>query len=250
LDQDGSVSAPAELFGCTGDEGWGYHYAVPCIDGPGAGYVSDIAFAADGHHVYTTNPFGTIASFDQDPSSGTLFPIGTCLGDDQRCASSPLIGRSGRLGVAGSGPDTFVISPGGVGSAGAADVVSVVTVGRAVTPRLSITDVKKKGRSGGKQAFVFTVTLTGMTNDDVTVDFKTINGTAKAGNDYLPVEGTLTLSATERFPQPSVKTGTITVYVKGHRTKTRTKRFTVQLSSPTGGYIARAMGAGTIVGHS
>ena len=46
--------------------------------------------------------------------------------------------------------------------------------------------------SGAQASFV--VSLAAPTNEPVTVEYTTVDGTAEAGTDYVPVSGTLTLA--------------------------------------------------------
>jgi hypothetical protein len=75
-------------------------------------------------------------------------------------------------------------------------------------PQLVINDVAVvEGDSGTKNA-VFTVTLSAITPDTVTVDYATANGSATAGTDYVATSGTLIFAS-------GTTTQTITVPVLG-----------------------------------
>lgn len=96
----------------------------------------------------------------------------------------------------------------------------------------------------GTTSLVFTVTLSGQVEvrDTITVDYKTVDGTARAGGvlpDYLASSGTLTFL-------PNETSKTITVNVVGDTWSEITETFTVQLSNATGAVIAGANGTGTI----
>src|SRR5439155_713911 len=82
-----------------------------------------------------------------------------------------------------------------------------------VPPRISVSDVRRaKGAAGRTKAFVFTVTVTGPTNDTVTVDYATHDGTATAGGkDYSPTTGTLTFVPVDSQPQETSQSLTVTV---------------------------------------
>ena len=80
-------------------------------------------------------------------------------------------------------------------------------------PELSIGDATVSEGAGNA---VFTVTLSAMSDDAVTVEYATANGTATAGDDYTSKSGTLTIGA-------GARTGTISVPV-GERHRRRRSR--------------------------
>ena len=104
-------------------------------------------------------------------------------------------------------------------------------------PTLEIEDVTVAENDGHAE---FTVTLSESSTDEVTVSYATSNGTARAGQDYTAVGGTLTIAA-------GSTSGTISVrvldgeYVEGNET------FTVTLSEPVNATIADGEGVGTII---
>ena len=77
-------------------------------------------------------------------------------------------------------------------------------------PRISIGDVtKQEGKKGQTTLFTFTVTLSAVYYQAVTISFRTANGTATTGNgDYAAKTGTLTFA-------PGETTKTVTIDVKG-----------------------------------
>ncbi|TRT44375.1 MAG: tandem-95 repeat protein, partial [Microcystis aeruginosa Ma_QC_C_20070703_M131] len=76
----------------------------------------------------------------------------------------------------------------------------------------------------------FTVKLTGISHQIFTVDYSTNDGTAKAGEDYTAVNGTLTFNAGE-----SQKT--ITVPITNDSSYEGNETFTLKLSNSTGGAV-------------
>ena len=84
------------------------------------------------------------------------------------------------------------------------------------------------------------VTLSAASTSTITVGFSTYNGTAignstaSAGTDFISTSGTLTFNAGET-------SSSISVQVLEDATATGNHSFTVQLSSPTGGTLARAV---------
>jgi hypothetical protein len=118
--------------------------------------------------------------------------------------------------------------------------VGTITNDDTSQPKLSISDVSRKEGRKGKTAFTFTVTLSAPSNVPVTVSFATADGTAKvSGSDYYAKSGSLTF-------QPGQTSKTITIYVRGDRTKEADETFFVNLSAPTNAVIEDGVGLGTI----
>jgi large repetitive protein len=90
-------------------------------------------------------------------------------------------------------------------------------------PKISITGVSKNEGNSGTTLFRFVVTLSGAYDQTVTVNFKTVDGTAKAGSDYQATSGALSFA-----PGETVKYIDILVY--GDTTKEEDEYFSVQLS--------------------
>src|SRR5204863_8207556 len=76
------------------------------------------------------------------------------------------------------------------------------------TPSMSIDDVTQpEGSGNGATVFTFTVTLSNESDQPISVDYKTTEGTAhEANNDFLPAQGTLTIP-------PKTDSGTIDIQV-------------------------------------
>jgi hypothetical protein len=107
--------------------------------------------------------------------------------------------------------------------------------------KVDIASVAKKEGKNGKNAFSFTVTLSGSPEDPVTVDFSTASGTAAAGTDFLTAAGTLT------FLQ-GVTARTITVYVLSDAIAEPNETFFVNLANASANaYIGTGQGLGWIL---
>ena len=102
-------------------------------------------------------------------------------------------------------------------------------------PQLSIEDAAAEEG----ETVQFTVTLTGNSNQNVTVDFETADGTALAGSDYEQTSGTLT------FP-PGSETQTIGVQSLEDDAAESDETFTIRLSDPDGATIEDGTAQGTI----
>ena len=74
------------------------------------------------------------------------------------------------------------------------------------------------------------VTLSNATSQSITVRYQTVDGTAKAKDDYSATSGTLTF-------QPGQTSRTISVSIKGDRKREADEAFTVQLSNAVGAPI-------------
>lgn len=121
----------------------------------------------------------------------------------------------------------FLLTPGGVAPP-------------PVPPALSINDVSViEGNNNNTTAATFTVSLSQATTGTVLVNFMTANGSAIAGDDYNFVSGTLTFN-------PGETTKTITVAVKGDKTRESDETFRVNLSGADGATISDTQGSGTI----
>jgi hypothetical protein len=109
-----------------------------------------------------------------------------------------------------------------------------------VTPNITISDVSKAEGRSGSTMFVFTVTLSAPSAIPVIVNYATADGTAAAGSDYEAAAGTLTFA-------PGETTKTITIKVKGDRTKEADETFVVNLSGASSAVILDPQGLGTIL---
>nr|WP_314707222.1 autotransporter domain-containing protein [uncultured Comamonas sp.] len=139
-------------------------------------------------------------------------------------------------------PYTFTVTATNSAGTGIASAASnSVTPGTlAPLPSLSINDVSRPEGNAGTTAFIFTVTLTPASASAVSVDYATIDDTAKAGSDYTAASGTLTFG-------PGVTTHTLTVLVNGNTVVEPNKIFFVNLSNSTNATIVDAQGVGTIL---
>jgi len=108
-------------------------------------------------------------------------------------------------------------------------------------PTLTINDVSKNEGNSTTTSFIFTVTLSAASGKTVSVNFATANGTATtADGDYVAKSGTI-------FFSPGQTTATITVQVRGGRSKEPNEAFFVNLSGASNGTISDGQGLGTIL---
>ena len=104
---------------------------------------------------------------------------------------------------------------------------------------LAIDDVTITEGDAGAATATFTVTLSGISPDTVTVDYATADGTAVAPGDYSAAGGTLTFL-------PGETTQTVTVDVNGDALDEEDETYTVELSNATNATIEDGTGLGTI----
>lgn len=100
---------------------------------------------------------------------------------------------------------------------------------------LSIGDITVAEGSNGVVNAIFTVSLSSLREQTVTVDFATQDGSAVAGQDYVATNGTVTFA-------PGETSHTITVAVTADTPPEADEQFTVGLSNPVNSAIRRATG--------
>jgi len=109
-----------------------------------------------------------------------------------------------------------------------------------VVPFLTILDGAIAEGNKGTTRLDLSVCLSGVSSETVTVQYRTVDGSATARNDYTATSGTLTL-------QPGQTSGTISLAIKTDRKRERDESFTVQLSYPSGAWIRNSTATATIL---
>ncbi|MCB0923554.1 MAG: hypothetical protein KDB50_03260 [Mycobacterium sp.] len=107
-------------------------------------------------------------------------------------------------------------------------------------PALSIGGASVAEGDSGTSNLAFTVSLSNVATNPVTVRYATSDGTATAGSDYVESSGTMTFAAGE-------SSKTITVSVIGDTAVEANETFTMTLSNPSGATLATDSAPGTIV---
>jgi Ca2+-binding RTX toxin-like protein len=127
-------------------------------------------------------------------------------------------------------------NPTGGATLGAQTTATLTIVDNDPQPTISISPATLSQNEGnsGTTAYVFTVSLSNPSSQAITVNYATANGTAIAGSDYVPNNGTLDFLAGETTKQ-------ITVLVTGDTTVEPDETFTVTLSSPTNATLGTAI---------
>jgi ribosomal protein L35AE/L33A/urease beta subunit len=135
--------------------------------------------------------------------------------------------------------ESFVVNLSGATAATLADAQGAGTILNDDTA-LSINDVSVTEGNSGTVTATFTVSLSAVTTQTVTVSYATANGTATAGSDYTAASGTLTFA-------PGQTTKTVTVLVTGDTLSEANETFFVNLSGATNATFADSQGQGTIL---
>src|SRR5439155_1277309 len=106
---------------------------------------------------------------------------------------------------------------------------------------LSVTDVSANEGNAGTTPFTFTVSLSAVSSQTVTVNYATADGSATvASGDYQATSGTLTFA-------PGQTSQTVTVLVNANTINQPNRTFFLNLSSPVNVTLARSQATGTIV---
>ena len=130
--------------------------------------------------------------------------------------------------------------PSGVTSPVASAVLSVTNPTTAAVPVVSIAGVSLTEGTGGTKLFSFVVSLTAPARTTVTVAYRTGDGTATAGSDYVTSSGVLTFRVGQR-------TATVAVPVVCDAVVEADETFAVQLLNPVGATLGIATAVGTIL---
>ena len=112
--------------------------------------------------------------------------------------------------------------------------------GSSVTPKLSFDDLTMMEGTGGTSNASIKLTLDQAVNKQVTVSFSTIDGTAKAGDDFTAVNG-----QSVTF-QPNEKEKTITVSIVADDIREADETFQVQLQNASGVMLLKTTGTVTL----
>jgi probable HAF family extracellular repeat protein len=179
---------------------------------------------------YSTANGSATAGSDYQSTSGTVtFAAG------QTTASIPVLVNGDRAGEAN---EAFLVN---LSQAEGAHVADAQGVGTIVDdePRVTINSVTKNEGNSGTTPFVFAVSLSAAYDAPVNVNFATVNGSAKSGEDYDAASGSIAFAAGETSQ-------TVTVNVKGDRKVESQEVFYVNLSAAAGAFITSSQGTGVV----
>jgi hypothetical protein len=111
---------------------------------------------------------------------------------------------------------------------------------RLLTSMMLIDNPRTVEGTGGNHVVNFTVSLIAPATVPVSVHYETVDRSARAGSDYLPTSGTLTIAP----GQQSVK---IPVTIIGDSTPELTENFSMALSAPENAVLLTPQGVGSIL---
>jgi chitinase len=181
---------------------------------------------------YSTGNGSATAGSDYQAASGT---VTFAPGETTKTITVPVIGD--RLAEP---TETFVVTLSDPVNAVVADGRGVGTVADD-EPRISINDVARGEGKSRTTAFTFTVTLSAAYDQAVTVSYRTVDGTAKAGEDYTAMTGTVTFA-------PGETQKTITITVTGDKKEESDETFYLDLFGNSGNSLfTKNRGLGTIL---
>lgn len=104
----------------------------------------------------------------------------------------------------------------------------------------SIDDVTIPEGTGAPNTATFTVSLSSASREPVSIQYSTVNGTARSGVDYVATEGTLTFAPGETTKRVSVRT-------VPDGAQESNEQFTLVLKNPTGAAVDDAIGVATLL---
>jgi hypothetical protein len=134
--------------------------------------------------------------------------------------------------------ETFTVELSGATNATVADAQGVGTIeDDDPVPSISIGDIPEQEDRG---VIVFPFTLSQPSSQTVTIDFRTADGSARAGSDYVAVSGTATIP-------PLSTTGSVIVQLVADSAPELDETFELQLSNAAGAVPASDVATGTIV---
>ena len=109
--------------------------------------------------------------------------------------------------------------------------------------QISVADVSREESESTRTYLIFEVTLNRYADKEVRVSYATVDGTARAGQDYESQSGTLVFERRDRTKQ-------IWVPVEFDDEDEETETLTLRLSSAVGGQIKRGVATGSIYDYS
>jgi Calx-beta domain/Domain of unknown function (DUF4214) len=118
-------------------------------------------------------------------------------------------------------------------------LISAASLAQSVLPLLSMNDVSANEGQGATNLITFSVNLSAASNQTVTVNYATADGTATAGSDYVATSGTLTFN-------PGETTKFITINIQSDQSFEADETFLVNLTSTTNASLTRPQATGTI----
>lgn len=208
------------------------------------------AWSPDGSKIAYVHGYGTLQNpyagggvpniWTMDPNGGNKINVSN--NPDTAAtqpAWSPDEAKIAYVGVASGSLDRniYVMNANGTGQ-GPVDTSTARDINPDWQPiTLTVNDVRMKEKSANA---VFTVSLPTASEETITVNYATADGTTKTPADYTAASGTLTF-------EPGQTTQQIAVPIRGDRRNERNERFFVDLSGATNAAVSDAQGQAMIV---
>jgi probable HAF family extracellular repeat protein len=178
---------------------------------------------------YVTSNGSATGGSDYQPASGSVtFDTG------ETNETISIVVNGDRIGEPN---ETFLINLSQAQNAVIADGQGVVTIADD-EPRVTMNDVSKSEGNASTQ-FVFTISVSPLSDSALTINFATANGSATSIDDYVAASGSLTFTAGQASK-------TVSVTVKGDKKREADETFYVNLSGAAGAFLADGQGVGVI----
>ena len=182
----------------------------------------------------------TVTTASGTATSGTDFVGGTLNGTIPAGSSSANFNVAIIGDTLSEANENFFINVSGVSNATVVDSQALITItDDDALPSLSVGDVTLTEGNSGTTSAVFTVTLSPVSGQTVSVNYATADNTATQPADYTNTSGTLNFA-------PGTTTQTITVPVVGETAPEANETFFVNLSGAVNATLSDAQGQGTI----
>lgn len=229
---NGELTQKAGTAGCVSEDGLG-----PCQDGAGLNGANGIAVTADGASVYVSSgSTGAVSILDRNTATGGLTPKPGTAG----CVSDTGSGGACQNGIALEALRDVAVSADGTSVYTASLNNDAIAIFDREPIQISIDDVSVPEGDAGPTAASFTISLSIASEQQITVDFETSDGTATAPGDYTATSGTATFAPGDTAEPASVQ-------VNGDLLAEADETFNVDLSDAENATIADALGVGTII---
>jgi Ca2+-binding RTX toxin-like protein len=132
-----------------------------------------------------------------------------------------------------------LVNPTGGATLGTQQTAVLTIIDDDPSPTVSVNNVAKLEGNSGNTNFDFNVTLNTASEQVITVNYTTANGTAIAGGDYTAATGTITFN-------PGETSKNVSVNVLGDSFVEGEETFNLNLANPTNATLGTSIGIGTI----